>query len=219
VWIAASGRVYAARIEDAGLGEPVEIGPFTTRPTHIHAFCSLQDGTRVVQFLSDAGRNLVFLKAGVWSAPRVEAGISGDYACAGDTVSMAWATWPKGGERSIHRATCTVDACRRGEVPLPAPAGDRKFSYVLPVGDRVLVALSHPDDGGLRYRLGELGQLAAAPEVIVHDDKKYGGPMILKPTLHPLGGRALLLYESLGGLHALEIRADGEWRPVAPATD
>lgn len=162
------------------------------------------DGTQVtVTLLSEGG----------WSKPietkiPFRRAIDSELVCADATAKLAWAEPIEGGVK-LGVLTCDKGGCKTTEEQLPG-VDSRWWWAVGPVGDKLLV-MWRASLGEARMRLGVMGQLAQAKDVVLFDDPDHGGPKAGEATSVFTKDAALLLFK-LEPPVAMSIAADGSAR-------
>lgn len=232
-------RLFAHAVQRAGapLGDPVDVGELPepglvsggeNEPPHI-AGCRTSAGVLAVRVKGYDNDFMSFFADGRWSQP-VSPGLTGGvFSCAKDGAAVTRLE-PAGAEKpwktSISQIQCTSAGCRGGSVRMEqllqgrlelAPKEDRIDAVAL--DGKLLVVWAAGDRGGVRMRLAPIEQIAAAPDVVVFDDLVKEGRVQSLSTLFELRllsreGFAILLLNTVAGVHAVRIDPEGKVSPL-----
>jgi hypothetical protein len=224
------GVLYAGALSIDGATERASWSiPFAERATASSAWlreprvegCSIANGDiAIVAYTSDGHALVLWKTARGFVAPVVAEARPGSIHCDGDYVRLGW--FEPVPVPSAHVSTCGQTGCAHARAPSPDIDTD---PVIAPVGNRVLAAYTLRTDnggnGGLRYRLAPLTELATAPEHVIFDDGEHEGLQV-EPALSVFvrGRRAVLFVTSkgvAGETYAFRINEDGSFTPIRRA--
>jgi hypothetical protein len=204
--------------------------PFAERGTASSAWlseprvegCRLANGdSAIVAYTSDGHALVLWKTARGFIAPIVAEARPGSIHCDGDYVRLGW--FEPVPVPSAHVSTCGQTGCAHARAPSPDIDTD---PVIAPVANRVLAAYTlrteNGGNGGLRYRLAPLTELATAPEHVVFDDGEHEGLQV-EPTLSVFvrGRRAVIFVTSkgvAGETYGFRINEDGSFTPIRRAS-
>lgn len=185
--------------------------------------CRLANGdSAVVAYTSDGHALVLWKTARGFIAPLVADARPGTIHCDGDYVRLGW--FEPVPVPSAHITTCGQTGCAHTRGASPDIDTD---PVIVPIGNRVLAAYTlrteNGGNGGLRYRVAPLNELAIAPEHVIFDDGDHEGLQV-EPALSVFvrGHRAVIFVTSkgvAGETYAFRINEDGSFTPIRrPAT-
>jgi hypothetical protein len=183
--------------------------------------CRLANGdSAIVAYTSDGHALVLWKTARGFIAPIVADARPGTMQCDGDYVRLGW--FEPVPVPSAHITTCGQTGCAHARAPSPDIDTD---PVIAPVANRVLAAYTlrteNGGNGGLRYRLAPLMELATAPEHVVFDDGEHEGLQV-EPALSVFvrGRRAVIFVTSkgvAGETYGFRINEDGTFTPIRRA--
>jgi hypothetical protein len=180
--------------------------------------CRTQGGdTAVVSFTSDGHAVVLWKTARGFLAPIVAEARPGTIHCDGDYLRMGW--FEPVPIPSAHVTTCGQTGCAHARSPSPDIETD---PVIAPVGNRVLAVYTlrteNGGNGGLRYRIAPLMDLATAPEHVIFDDAEHEGLAVLPSTPVFVRGRRAVVFVTSKGVagetYAFRINEDGGFTPI-----
>jgi hypothetical protein len=215
-----AGTLFAGQIPASGDG-PItlaSVGPLPplASDARTHA-CATTDGTAIWFPAVGDRAALVFATATGANAPvEGDAPARATLTCRDATATLTWTEI--GAVRRLHQLRCTAHGCTAVQGPMPDFDGD---ALVADLDGRVLL-VGTPRGGGLRMRVGEVGQIHQAPEITVIDDAAHGG-LALAPlrALVPSGSAAVVLVTNTTlaeESYAIRLDASGSFAPVRVRT-
>jgi hypothetical protein len=234
-------KLYAASLDMRGepfkdlgpvgvLPEPGLIAGGADEPPHISG-CRTDKAT-IVRVKGYSNDFMSFLIAGKWTppiSPEITGGILSCHGAEAVITRLEPAGEDKAWKTSITQAQCTSAGCRGAVVAMEKflkgryEFGPRDYHVdAVDLDGKLLVVWAAGDRGGVRMRLAKADQIERAEDQILFDDMVKDGQVGKLSTLFDLrlfsrDGFAILLMNTVAGVHALRIDAGGKVAPVTVA--
>lgn len=204
--------------------------PFAERATASRAWptdvrvegCRTRNGDlAIVAFESDGHAMVLWRTARGLLTPIETEARPGTIHCDNDYLRIGW--FEPVPIPSAHVVTCGQTGCAHARSASPDLDTD---PVIAPIGNRVLAVYTtrteNGGNGGLRYRVAPLMDLATAPEHVVFDDGDHEGLQVEPVTpVFVRGTRAMIFVTSkgvAGETYAFRVNEDGGFTPVRRAT-
>lgn len=232
-------KLYAATLDFRGepfrdlgavgvLPEPGRIDGGSDEPPHISG-CRTEQAT-VVRVKGYSNDFMSFLIGGKWSppiSPEITGGILSCHGAEAVVTRLETAGADRAWKTSFTQCHCTSAGCRGETVAIEKflkgryDFGPREGHVdAVDLDGKLLVVWAAGERGGVRMRLAKADQIERAEDQILFDDMVKDGQVGKLSTLFDLrlfsrDGFAILLLNTLAGIHALRIDAGGKVAPVA----
>lgn len=183
--------------------------------------CRAADGAIATVAYTDDGHALVLWRVGAEFLPAIRAEARpGAIHCDGDYLRMGW--FEPVPIPSAHVTTCGRTGCAHARASAPDIETD---PVIAPLGAKVLAVYTlrseNGGNGGLRYRLAPLADLAEAEEHVIFDDGEHEGLQVEPATPVFVRGRRAVIFVTSKGVagetYAFRVNEDESFTPVRRA--
>jgi hypothetical protein len=200
---------FSGSLHSCQQGSDFAVAAFGPRSGQNNAKPTGGDGK--TQFAAALFRNNAWSKALETTLP-FDRSFESELVCTKDGVSLVWVRNAEGGAQ-VGRVDCTAEGCKASDVKLPG-VESKWWWGIGPLGDKVFLLWRAPL-GETRLRVGALGELASAKDVLVFDTPDFNGPTAAEVSSLLTPEAALLVFRNEQPV-AVRLGNDGALRVLAP---